>query len=563
MSPLDEIPTQTQIPAPAHAQANASASARRLRVAAALGVVAALAGSGCTTGADTSGAVRKVAAEASPLPTVPPAQPPPSLTRAKVDAAVDKLDGVVRDAMSETGVPGVAVGVVYDDKVLYLKGFGVRKVGAEGKVGPDTVFQLASVSKPVASTVVAAAVGEKKVGWDDPVVKYSPGFALKDPWVTRHATLADLFSHRTGLPDHSGDILEDLGYDRSYILERLRYEPLTPFRASYAYTNFGLTEAGVAVARAAGTSWEKLSADKLYRPLGMDSTSSSFADYEKAKNKAVTHVKQGGTWQAKFVRDADAQSPAGGASSTVRDMTKWLRLQLGNGEFEGRRVVDADALDETHLPHSLSEPPHAPAGRSGFYGLGWNVSYDDHGRLKLGHSGGFAMGAATNVALLPSENLGIVVLTNGAPVGVPESISATFLDTVQTGGPTVDWLTFLGPLIEGALAGERSETDYAKPPAKPAQARADDAYTGTYANDFYGPMTVSSAQGDDLVMQLGPKKQRFTLRHYDGDTFYYSTTGENAVGLSGVTFTVGSDGRADKVRVENFDTSGLGTFTRQ
>ncbi|MEH0423683.1 serine hydrolase [Streptomyces sp. B21-083] len=538
------------------------APARRLRSAAALGLVAALAGSGCTTGADADAAVHRAAARTSPLPTVPPAQPPPSLTRAKVDAAVDKLDGVVRDAMSKTGVPGVAVGVVYDDKVLYLKGFGVRKVGAEGKVGPDTVFQLASVSKPVASTVVAAAAGEKTVGWDDPVVKYSPGFALKDPWVTRHATLADLFSHRTGLPDHAGDILEDLGYDRSYILEHLRYEPLGPFRSSYAYTNFGLTEAAVAVARAAGTSWEKLSADKLYRPLGMDSTSSSFADYEKAANKAVTHVKQGGTWQAEFVRDADAQSPAGGASSTVRDMTKWLRLQLGNGEFEGRRVIDAAALDETHLPHSLSEPPHAPTGRAGFYGLGWNVSYDDHGRLKLGHSGGFAMGAATNVALLPSENLGIVVLTNGAPVGVPESISATFLDTAQTGGPTVDWLTFLGPLIEQTVAGERSETDYAKPPARPAQARAHDAYTGTYANDFYGPMTVS-AQGADLVMQLGPKKQKFTLRHYDGDTFSYQTTGENAVGLSGVTFTVGSDGHADKVRVENLDTSGLGTFTRK
>ncbi|MGW1712684.1 serine hydrolase [Streptomyces sp. NPDC002156] len=539
------------------------AHTRRLRSAAGLGLIAALACGGCTGPADTSSAaIHEAVAQTSHLPTVPPAQPPPRLTRAKVDAAVDRLDGVVRDAMRRSGVPGVAVGVVHDDEVLYLKGFGERKVGAEGKVGPDTVFQLASVSKPVASTVVAAAVGEKTVGWDDPVVEHSPGFALKDPWVTRHVTLADLFSHRSGLPDHSGDLLEDLGYDRSYILGHLRYEPLDPFRASYAYTNFGLTEAAVAVARAAGTSWEKLSADKLYRPLGMDSTSSSFADYEKAGNKAVTHVKEGDTWQAEFVRDADAQSPAGGASSTVRDMTKWLRLQLGNGKFEGRQVVDADALDETHLPHIVSEPPHAPAGRTGFYGLGWNVGYDDQGRLKLGHSGAFALGAATSVTLLPSENLGIVVLTNGAPVGVPEAIAATFLDTAQTGGPTVDWLTFIGPLIQQAAAGDRSETDYTKPPPRPAPAKANGAYTGTYANDFYGPMTVS-AQGDDLVIQLGPKKQKFTLRHYDGDTFSYRTTGENAVGLSGVTFGVGSDGRADKARVENLDTTGLGTFTKK
>lgn len=537
-----------------------SACPRPLRSAAALGLVAALA-VGCTgSDADTTVAGRAAVAT-SPLPTVPPAQPPPQLTRAEVETAVGKLDDVVRDAMRRTGVPGVAVGVVHDDEVLYVKGFGVRKAGTKGEVGADTVFQLASVSKPLASTVVAAAVGEKTVGWDDPVVDHSSGFALKDPWVTRHVTLADLFAHRSGLPDHAGDLLEDLGYDRSYILDHLRYEPSAPFRAHYAYTNFGLTEAAVAAARAAGTSWEELSAEKLYRPLGMDSTSSSYADYEKADNKAALHVKTGDTWRAEHARNADAQSPAGGASSTAQDMTKWMRLQLGNGTFEGRQVVDADALEQTHLPRMVSEPPHAPAGRSGFYGLGWNVSYDDQGRLKLGHSGAFALGAATNVSLLPSEKLGIVVLTNGEPIGVPEAIATTFLDTAQTGGPTVDWLTFLGAIFKQSLQGERSEVDYGKPPASPAPAKANSAYTGTYANEYYGPMTVS-AQGDELTMQLGPKKQRFPLRHYDGDTFSYRTTGEMAVGLSGVTFTVGPGGRAGKVRVENLDTTGLGTFTR-
>ncbi|MGV9451530.1 serine hydrolase [Streptomyces sp. NPDC003635] len=542
-----------------------SACSRPLHTAAALGLVAALA-VGCTgadsdADADTTAAGRAAAAT-SPLPTVPPAQPPAQLTRAKVDTAVDQLDDVVEDVMRRTGVPGVAVGVVYDDEVVYQKGFGLRKAGTKDKVGPDTVFQLASVSKPLASTVVAAAVGEETVGWDDPVVEHSSGFALKDPWVTRHVTLADLFSHRSGLPDHAGDLLEDLGYDRSYILDHLRDQPLAPFRAHYAYTNFGLTEAAVATAQAAGTSWEELSAEKLYEPLGMDSTSSSFADYEKAANKAALHVRKGDTWQAEYVRDADAQSPAGGASSTVQDMTKWLRLQLGNGEFEGRKLVDTDALEQTHLPHIVSEPPHAPAGRAGFYGLGWNVSYDDQGRLKLGHSGAFALGAATHVSLLPSEELGIVVLTNGEPIGVPEAIATTFLDTVQTGGPTVDWLTFLGPIFKQAAEGERSPVDYSEPPASPTPAKANSAYTGTYANEYYGPMTVST-QGDKLTMQLGPKKQRFTLTHYDGDTFSYSTTGENAVGLSGVTFTIGSGGRADKVKVENLDTTGLGTFTRE
>jgi len=145
---------------------------------------------------------------------------------------------------------------------------------------------------------------------------------------------------------------------------------------------------------------------------------------------------------------------------------------------------------------------------------------------------------------------------------VPEAISSTFLDTAQTGGPTVDWLKFLGPIFQQTLQGERSQVDYSKPPASPAPAKANSAYTGTYTNQYYGPMTVS-AQGNELTMQLGPRKQRFVLTHYDGDTFSYRTTGEMAVGLSGVTFTADSSGRADKVRVENLDSSGLGTFTRK
>ncbi|MFD6308083.1 serine hydrolase domain-containing protein, partial [Streptomyces sp. NPDC060223] len=279
----------------------------------------------------------------------PPPQPPPQLTQAKVDGAVDALDRVIQDGMKKTGVPGVAVAVVYKDKVVYLKGFGERQVGRSGAVGPDTVFEVASLSKPLASTVVAGAVGDKSIGWDDPVAGQLPRFALKDPWVTEHVTVADLFSHRSGLPDHSGDLLEDLGFDRTYILEHLKYEPLSPFRASYAYTNFGVTAAGQAVANANGTTWEKLAEDTLYDPAGMNSTSSRFSDYDKAENKAVIHVKGAdGSWEAKNVRDADAQSPAGGASSTARDMATWMRLQLANGKLGGEQIIPADPLERTH-----------------------------------------------------------------------------------------------------------------------------------------------------------------------------------------------------------------------
>ncbi|WP_344576805.1 serine hydrolase [Nonomuraea roseoviolacea] len=515
-----------------------------------------------TTTPGTATATRQPA-----LSAAPPAQPPPALTPAAVDAAVSRLDGIARDVMRRTGVPGMAVTVVHRDRVIYLKGFGVRRAGSPGAVGPDTVFQLASVSKPLATTVVARAVGQpgagpRAVGWDDPVVRHDPGFALKDPWVTRHVTPADLFSHRSGLPDHAGDLLEDLGYGRRYILEHLRDEPLGPFRVQYAYTNFGFTEAALAVARARGLSWEELSRTLLYEPLGMRSTSSSFAAYARAPDRAALHVRVDGRWEARHVRDPQAQSPAGGASSTARDLGSWLRLQLAGGVYAGRRLIERSALDRTYLPHVLSAPPTAPYGRPGFYGLGWNVTYDDLGRLQLGHSGGFALGAATNVTMLPSEGLGIVVLTNGEPVGAAEAVALTFLDVARHGRPTVDWLRLAGAAFASMERGERPATDYGRPPADAAPARPARAYTGVYANGYYGPLTVTEERAG-LVMRLGPKPLRLPLRHYAGDTFAYLTPGENSVGLDGARFTVGADGRAAKVTLPALDHTGLGTFTRR
>ncbi|MER5933094.1 serine hydrolase [Streptomyces sp. NPDC002054] len=487
----------------------------------------------------------------------PPPPPKPQLSDAQVDTALARLDTAIAEGMAETGVPGAAVAVVRQDKVVYLKGFGLRKAGQTDRVDADTVFQIASLSKPIASTVVAGTLNDP-ADWDRHTTL--PGFALKDPWVTAHLTTADLFSHRSGLPDHAGDLLEDLGYDQAYILGHLREEPLDPFRASYAYTNFGLTAAAEAVARAHGVSWQKLSEDTLFKPAGMNRTATTFAAFEQATNKAVTHVRAAdGTWSARFVRDPDAQSPAGGVSSTARDMARWLRLQLGTGTLDGKQIVKAGPLARTHLPEIVSQPPRSPDGRAGFYGLGWNVSYDDAGRLRLSHSGAFALGANTNVTMLPLEQLGIVVLTNGAPVGLADAIALDFFDTAEHGKPTTDWLALAGSLYAQEEEAARSDTDYTKPPPDPRPARADSAYTGTYENPYYGRLTVTTAADGKggLTLALGPAPMRFPLTHYNGDTFSFETTGENAVGRTGVTFAENGT-----VRIEYLDANGLGTFTR-
>jgi CubicO group peptidase (beta-lactamase class C family) len=519
--------------------------------------------SACAAGAAVAAPAPAPAPATSTLPPVPPG-PAPSLSQEQVDSALSSLDGLVTDAMDRTGVPGVAVAVVYRDQVVYSKGFGVREVGRPEPVDPDTVFQLASVSKPLASTVVAGVVGQGVVEWDQPAGRYDPSFALSDPYVTEHATIADLLSHRSGLHTGAGDLLEDLGFDRDYILSHLDQHPLDPFRSSYNYSNFGYTAGAEAVAVATGTSWEDLADQVLFEPLGMTETSYRHEDYEAAADKAAIHVPAGdGTWVARYTRDADAEAPAGGASSSVRDLAQWIRLQLGDGVYDGTQVIDPDALAVTRVPHSVSSPPASPDARAGFYGLGWNVSSDDQGRLQIGHSGAFDLGAATAVNMLPVEQLGIVTLTNGHPEGIPEAINAGFFDVAQHGQPTVDWLTFTSSIFAQIEQADAPETDWSQPPADPQPARDLAAYTGTYANAYYGPLTVT-ADGDRLSMTMGPAEAptTFPLTHHSGDVFTFESIGENATGLAGALFAVDGSGTAASVRLDFYDREGLGTFTR-
>jgi CubicO group peptidase (beta-lactamase class C family)/pimeloyl-ACP methyl ester carboxylesterase len=491
------------------------------------------------------------------------AQEKSHLTSEQVTHAVQEIEKLAKKKIQENAAPGVGVAVVFQDKVVYAKGFGVRDANTKTPVDADTVFQLASVSKPIGSTVIADLVGEGKITWDSKLNVLDSSFAMFDPWVTREITIRDMYSHRSGLPDHAGDLLEDLGFTRAEILHRLRYQhPGTSFRSHYAYTNFGMTEAAVAAAKAYGLEWEALCQEKLYKPLGMTSTSSRYTDFVTRSNKALGHVLVGGKWVQKFKRDPDAQSPTGGVSSSVNDVTKWMRLQLGNGKFEGRQIVEEKALAETHHPHMLTGfNPFTQLPT--FYGLGWNVGYDQQGRLRLNHSGGFDSGAATYVNLVPAEQLGVVVLTNGYPTGFAEGLGTIFVDLALYGSSTQDWFTLFKQLYSNpATTGTVLGFDYSKPPASSAPALKNSAYVGPYANDFFGDISIIEKDGGLAIVQ-GPKKMTFAMKHYDRDTFTYETQGENAVGRSGITFTIGPDGRATKVLVENLNAHGEGVFKRE
>lgn len=493
-------------------------------------------------------------------------------TAERVAAAIEQLDEFIRNAMSSTGVPGLAVAVVFQDEVVHLAGYGVREVGKSDLVDADTVFQLASLSKPISSTAIAAVVGSGAVTWDSRISDLTPDFALFDPWASREVTLRDMFSHRSGLPGFAGDDLSDLGYDREAVLHRLRFlRPASSFRSTYAYANFGMTAAAVATATAVGTVWEELIAARLYQPLGMTNTSSRFDDFMAAVNRARSHALVDGTYIAKYQSQPDAESPAAGVSSTARDLAQWVRLQLGNGTLDGTEIVAAEALAETHRPHIAASRPESPdTALTGFYGLGWDVNYDTQGRVRLGHSGAFLQGVGTTVYLLPAEQLGIVVLSNAAPIGLVEGIGHSFFDMVDTGTVTVDYIEMARNALASLLAAATgSAVDYTQPPVDTEPPLDLAAYAGAYTNAYFGDAFVD-AEGDGLVLRLGPEQTAYPMRHFDRDVFVYlpidgspsHRLGESPYRESAVTFSIGAEERATSVVIENLDLNHQGTFTR-
>ena len=518
--------------------------------------------SACTVGT-TSRVEPDGTSAPEPAPSTAHGQPNPgsdavaTVTQERVDAAVAALPGYIKTVMDASGVPGLSVAVVYQGKTVLTAGYGVRSVETGQPIDADTVFQLASLSKSVGATVVAREVDRGTVTWDTPLVKNLPDFALADPWVTKHVTIADMYTHRSGLPDHAGDDLEDLGYNRTQILQRLRQVPLSTFRVDPYYTNFGLTAAAESVAKAAGLDWAELSDRDLYEPLGMTSTSSRVDDYLARDNRAVPHVPVDGKWGVTTQqRRPDAQSAAGGVSSSAADMAAWMKFVLADGSVDGKPVVAAKALIPAITGQFVSSTPKSADARPGVRGYGFNVGTTPGGLTSLSHSGAFALGTGTAFTMLPGPDLGITVLTNGMAVGAAESVAAQFMDLAQFGSPRQDWwplfqsvfVPIMGPV--GELVGETA-------PANPAAAKGLASYAGVYRNSYYGKATVTVV-GDHLELRIGPSAVVWPLRHWDGDVFTYAPYNESApLGSIGqVTF------RGSSLVVELLDKHDMGTFTR-
>jgi CubicO group peptidase (beta-lactamase class C family) len=500
------------------------------------------------------------------LPLVCSAQQQTEITPDRVNAALAQLEPYIRAALDQTKVPGAAVAVIYNDKVVFLRGYGVRKVGEPEAIDPDTVFEIASVSKPIASTILASLVGQGKISWDDKVADLEPDFKLSSPETTREVTIRDFLSHRSGLATESGDLLEDLGYSRPNILYRMRYLPLPGvFRKTYAYSNFGYTTGAIAAATKIGKPWETIAQEQLYGPLGMTSTSSRFSDYEDRANKAALHIMIDGQPINRFVREADAEAPAGGVSSSARDLAQWVRLQLNEGKWNGKQLIDASALAETHKPQvcRVAEDPAKPNVCPGdqYYGLGWDVGKDALGHDQFAHSGAFFLGTSTAVYIVPEEHIGVLALTNSTPVGLPESICLTFLDYLHYGKQRRDYLPLIAHIMDQMIA----ETQDAAPnyatlpaPSNPTAAKPLTTYVGKYTNEYFGTLEVS-VENNRLILRLPPRGAYYELAHWDGDVFtYYFASESTGLGRRGAKFSPDQN----QVLIENLATEHNAVFTR-
>lgn len=491
--------------------------------------------------------------------------------KAAVAAAVAKLPAVVEDALKRTKVPGASVAVVFGGATVYEAAFGVKDIRTGEKVDKGTVFEIASLSKPISATVVAKVITESKtLTWSTPVSSLLPDFSMADPYVTEHATIGDYFAHRTGIPTGGGDDLEDLGYDRAYILAHLKHIPLAPFRTTYQYANFGLTTGAVAAAASRGAGWEQTAKDLLFTPLGMSATTSSHAQFLTMKNRAVQHARIGEyDFKPLFDRDPDAEAPAGGVASTAGDVAKWMTLVLADGQLGGRPFIAPATLAQTFSSQVITSHNSTLDERATHYGFGVNVGSGANGRVVLSHSGAFGMGTATAALMVPDLDLGITVLTNGAPIGLPEAVTQTFVEDVMYGAPTRDWVAAFRGRFEsfndpsGDLAGK------AAPAAAKKPGPADD-FVGSYHSDYFGTLTVTQTKGG-LQGAMGPKGgYTFALRSWDGDTLAFVPTGENALpgSLSSAVFAR-TAGKVTGVTLTFFNKfpqvetpSGLGVFKR-
>lgn len=478
--------------------------------------------------------------------------------RSKSANALAGLDAYIEKAIQDHEVPGLAIAIVRNDSVIFARGFGVRKLGSPERVDENTLFAIGSASKSFTAAAIAMLVDDGKVKWDDPATKYLPGFQMYDPYVTRELSIRDLLSHRSGLA--RGDLMwYGSSFSRQDILDRVRYlKPTWSFRSTFGYQNIMYLAAGEVTARTSGMSWDDFIQRRIFQPLGMTASNTSTRALAGQANVAQPHSKIDDTVRVVPYRNIDNIAPAGSINSNVTDMARYVRFQLNGGKWNDKTLITGGNHAEMWTPHTVIPlvgfwKAVAPGAHLSAYGLGWFLQ-DYRGRLVVQH-GGNIDGMSANVALLPEEKTGVVVLTNlnGAVIAsvLAHRVFDQFLGA-PLGDHSGDALKFIAAAEKQGKEAMANIEKQRKQGTKPSLALSE--YAGTYTDSMYGELKVSN-QGNALQVVYGPTFDG-TLEHWHYDTFR-SVWKDRGLGKAMVTFTIDATGKPSKLDIE-----GLAEFKR-
>lgn len=469
------------------------------------------------------------------------------------------LDETVERARRAFNVPGIAVAVVKDGKVVVAKGYGVRKLGEPEPVTPHTLFGIASNTKAFTAAALAMLVEEGKLAWDDRVVDRLPGFQMSDPYVTREMRIRDLLCHRSGLGLGAGDLMFFPATDLSEtdIIYRLRFVPLaTSFRSEYAYDNILYTVAGAVIRQASGRSWAAFIQERLFKPLAMGSSRTSIRDLHPGDDVVAPHALVDATLRPLAHEPLDNSAPAGAIVSSAEDLSKWVLALLAKGDLgNGRRLLSENQVKTLMTPltlHPIGEPPtpisEAKANLAA-YAMGLEVM-DYRGQLKVSHTGGL-QGMVSEVTMLPQQNLGVIVLTNQESGGAFWAITKTVLDH-YLGAPPKDWVaSYLE--VQNQRRAKANETV-----AQAASVRNGKSspslpllsYTGRYRDPWYGDVLIEPKDGQLTIRFTHSPALVGTLEHWQYDTFVARWRDRSLDADAYVTFSLQPDGSVRQVRME-------------
>ncbi|OHE85760.1 MAG: serine hydrolase [Lysobacterales bacterium RIFOXYD1_FULL_69_11] len=484
---------------------------------------------------------------------------------ATLPEALSDFDAYVEGVRETFEVPGIAVAVVKDGEVVLARGYGVRELGRDVPVEPETLFAIASISKGFTATALSILADEGKLGLDDRVIDHLPWFRMADPYVTHEMRIRDLLAHRSGLGLGAGDLLYWPGTDYTTleVAQRLKDVPLDgSFRGRYAYDNILYGVAQLVVEEVSGMPLEAFLRTRIFRPLGMDGMRFNSDALRRGDNVATGHSRADFKDLVPAPRLSWANvSGAGGLYANVLDMSKWMRVHLAGGVIKGggddaTRLVSEDrqaAMWSVVTPIPVSKPsvPELEAARPNFlgYGEGWQLS-DYRGEKLVWHTGGWP-GMVSRMTLVPEEGLGVIVLTNAELGGAFNAVTLRVLDAYLD-APRTDWTA----AYAAALAKSQSDAneDWEKHVAArdasstPSLPLAD--YAGTYRDPWYGDVVVAMENGTPRLRFARTEQLVGTLEHWQHDTFIVRWDQRWLNADAFVNFALDPDGDVREVRME-------------